>query len=109
MSKKISRTKVIPIIAILCLCLYFGGIKAYMAYPAKGYVPDEITAIRIAEAVWLPIYGDAIYKNRPFFARLVDDKVWIVEGTLESGMLGGVPYAEIQKKDGKILIVTHSQ
>lgn len=25
--------------------------------PASGYVPDEATAIRIAVAVWEPIYG----------------------------------------------------
>ena len=34
----------------------------------KNYVPDKITAIKIAEAVWLPIYGNSIYEKKPFVA-----------------------------------------
>jgi hypothetical protein len=26
--------------------------------PPKGFVPDAVTASRIAEAVWIPIYGE---------------------------------------------------
>jgi hypothetical protein len=74
----------------------------------KGYVSSSETAIKIAEAVWLPIYGEKIYKKRPFEAELKSDSVWIVRGTLKQG-LGGVPYIEIQVKDGKVLKVTHSR
>ena len=28
--------------------------------PTQGYVPDAATAIRIAVAVWVPIYGERI-------------------------------------------------
>ena len=72
-------------------------------------VPNEETAIRIAEAVWLPIFGDVIYSSKPFKAKLVDDSIWVVEGTLPDGYVGGTPYAEIQKIDGKILKVSHGQ
>lgn len=72
------------------------------------YVPDEETAIKIAEAIWLPIYGDKIYNCKPFKARLVQSKIWIVEGTLHEAK-GGVPYIEIQKKDCKILKVSHGK
>lgn len=51
--------------------------------PPKGYVPDETTAVRIAEAVLSPIYGEEQIKNeRPFKGRLVEG-VWIVSGTLK--------------------------
>src|SRR5262249_7899264 len=31
--------------------------------PKEGYVPDAATAIKIAEAVWIPIYGEETLKN----------------------------------------------
>jgi len=79
------------------------------AIPVIGRVPNEETAIRIAEAVWLPIYGDLIYDSRLFKARLVDDSIWVVYGTLPKGYAGGIPYAEISKSDGKILKVSHGK
>ena len=36
-------------------------IKGYL--PKEGFVPDKNTAIKIAEAVWFPIYGESIYAN----------------------------------------------
>jgi membrane protein YdbS with pleckstrin-like domain len=74
----------------------------------NGYVPNKETAIRIAEAIWLSIYGKEIYKNKPFNATLKDNEVWIIEGTLHSPR-GGVPYAEIQKADCKVLKVTYGK
>jgi hypothetical protein len=73
-----------------------------------NYVNDTITAIRIAEAIWLEIYGDEIYMNKPYNAILLEGKVWEVSGTLHTEK-GGVPYIEIQKSDGKILKVYHTK
>lgn len=77
--------------------------------PVCGYVPDDSTAIKIAEAIWFPIYGETIYEERPFKAMLNEDDVWIVEGTLPEGFKGGVPYIEIRKRDCKILRVSHGK
>jgi hypothetical protein len=76
--------------------------------PPAGYVPDAATAIKIAEAVWLPIYGENVLKKKPFKARLEKD-VWIVEGSLPKPGPGGVPVAEISKETGQILRVSHGQ
>lgn len=76
--------------------------------PEQGYVPDAKTAIKIAEAIWLPIYGERIYKKKPFVAKL-QGETWVVQGNLPSQMLGGVPIAEISKKTGEILRVSHGQ
>jgi len=73
------------------------------------YVPDAETAIRIAEAVFLPIYGEKVYKERPFVAELNADGIWTVHGTLPSGTVGGTAMAQIRKTDGKILLVTHGK
>lgn len=73
------------------------------------YVPNKETAIKIAEVIWLPIYGESIYKKKPFNAVLIDNKVWRVQGSLNPEQLGGVPYIEINKKDCRIIKVTHGK
>lgn len=73
-----------------------------------GYVPTAVTAIAVAEAIWLPIYGNKIYESKPFKATLRNNEIWIVEGTLHT-QRGGVPYAEIQKKDCKVVKVIHTK
>ena len=80
------------------------------SYRSKdGYVPDAVTAIRIAEAVLAPLYGEEKIKSeRPFKATLKKD-VWIVEGSLPEGWKGGVAVVEISKKDGRIYRVSHGK
>ncbi len=73
------------------------------------YVPDEETAIKIAEVVWLNIYGERIYRERPFKASLLGDTLWVIEGTLEEGRDGGTVYAKIRKSDCQILKITHTK
>jgi hypothetical protein len=43
-------------------------------------VPDSITAKKIAEAVWLPLYGKEVLNQRPYSAKLIEDSIWIVTG-----------------------------
>src|SRR6267378_1061221 len=78
------------------------------AVPAKGFVPDSATAVRIAVAVWIPIYGEQlIMSEQPFVAKLTDG-VWTVTGSLPPAppgtvMVGGTAVAKISKRDGRIL------
>lgn len=74
-----------------------------------GYVPDKATAIKIAEAVWLPRYGKNIYVKKPFNAELLGDSVWEVKGVLPKRLVGGVPYILIRKTDGTILKMYHTK
>ena len=84
------------------------------ARPTKGFVPDSATAVRIAVAVWIPIYGEQqIMSEQPFVAKLKDD-VWTVEGSLPPAppgtvVEGGTAVAKIAKRDGRILFVVHYQ
>jgi len=72
-------------------------------------VPNKETAISIAKAVWLPIYGKSIKRERPYTAYLNKDDIWIVKGTFNRIGFGGVAYAYIQRKDGKIIYVIHTK
>jgi hypothetical protein len=107
------------IICVLTICL---TLKA-ASFSNSDYVPNSETAIKIAEAIWLPIYGQAIYKKTPFKSSLVGDSVWFVTGSLpksgytinESGdtvfiaVRGGVPCALINKKSGCVIRVYHTK
>ncbi|PTS99418.1 hypothetical protein DBR27_13580 [Flavobacterium sp. HMWF030] len=78
----------------------------------NNLVPNKQTAIKIAEAIWLPLYGNKIYNEKPFVAELSASGVWIVKGTLKDldlGAKGGVAYIEIQKSDCKILKIYHGK
>lgn len=97
---------------ILFIC-FVGAVSAmaeshHSYVPSAGFVPNEVTAIAIARAVWVPIYGSDVLKQEPFKAELRKE-VWHVEGSLPEGFLGGVAEIEIEKKTGQILRVSHGQ
>lgn len=74
-------------------------------YPDDGYVPNELTAARIAEAVLVSKYGEKIYGQKPYRINLIKDSIWVVNGSVTGGGYGENAYIEIRKKDGKILKV----
>jgi hypothetical protein len=77
--------------------------------PINNIVADETTAIRIAEAILAPIYGERILaKQRPLIANLVGD-VWQINGTMRPFAFGARIHVEISKRDGRILQVTLGQ
>lgn len=77
--------------------------------PSQGVVPDEVTAVKIAEAVFPPIFGDEeVSRYKPYHATLKDG-VWTVYGTLKPNARGGTPMMKIQKYDGKVVEIWHSQ
>lgn len=85
------------------------GSMAESKLPSKGIVPDEGTAVKVAEAIFLPVFGqEEVTEFLPYHAQLRDG-VWTVYGTLKPNSRGGTPQLRIQKKDGKVLEVWHSQ
>jgi hypothetical protein len=92
--------------------------------PEWGYVPDSKTAVKIAEAVLVPVYGEKqIESERPLTARLKDG-IWTVTGTLrcrdrkggtEGGTktlnlcFGGVAEVRISKDDARISFMSHGK
>lgn len=96
---------VIFITTLLCCC------KAHTA--KDKCVADADQAIAIAEKEWLKLYGNKIYNKKPFSTKIVNDSIWVVEGTIIQDSLfskrGGVPYAEINAQNCKILKVAHGK
>jgi len=81
--------------------------KGYV--PKDGYVPDEITAMLIARAVLIKIYGQQkIDREQPFRAELKDG-VWTVKGSLPEDTAGGVAIIKLSKSDGCVLYVQHGK
>lgn len=78
--------------------------------PEDGVIPDEITAVAVAQAVFRPVFGQEHTKEfLPYHAEFRDG-VWTVYGTLKPpGARGGTPQLRINKRDGRVLEVWHSR
>lgn len=74
----------------------------------QGYVPDAKTAVAVAEAILVPIYGEKVLGQRPFIARLKKDE-WRVHGSLPEGTLGGTAVIFIKKKNGAVTYINHTK
>jgi hypothetical protein len=74
--------------------------KEYKNY--SGQVTDVNVAINIAEANWCEKYGRKILRYKPFKAKKVQE-VWIVYGSLKTGLYGGTPEIKIDELTGKVL------
>jgi hypothetical protein len=82
-----------------------------MFTPKGGFVPNEETAVKIAEAVLIPVYGEKqVLSERPFKATLKGDS-WTVQGTLACAphCVGGTALVEISKSTGQILQMFHTK
>jgi hypothetical protein len=108
--RALAKTITPLLLVVLVLSLTGNAMAEEHSYvPDAGFVPNEETAIRIAEAVLTPIYGaDVISHERPFTATLRDG-LWTVVGSSHPGTVGGVALVQISRKDGHIQRVTHSR
>lgn len=97
----------ILIIIIGSTCTSFNSLNTMNNSSYNNLVPDAETAIKVAEAIWHPIYGDKIKRKKPFTA-VLKEEIWEVKGTLHT-QKGGVPYIKIQKSDCQILEVYHTK
>jgi hypothetical protein len=82
--------------------------------PRSGFAPDTTTAVAVAEAVLIPIYGrKQIDDKRPLKVRL-EGSTWIITATLHCGpgepiCPGGTAEVKLSKQSGAILFLTHYQ
>ena len=93
--------------ALLIASVILGADAGYV--PPKGFIPDEATAVRVAEALLVPVYGaQNIANERPLTAKLEGD-VWIVTGSVPPGRVGGAATVKIAKRDGRVLYMMHGK
>jgi len=100
-------------VALLCIISLLGCTTPPMSgSQGVGAVPDEVAAVRIAEAALIPIYGsDHVYKERPFKA-ILEDGVWKVSGSFPQRLplkVGGVLHVTIAQQDGSIIEMYHTK
>ncbi len=103
-----------PIIAIAALAFIAAAGSADLAdefwtevryLPPDGVIPDEATAIRVAEA----LLGDAALDQRPLRA-VLHGAEWRVRGTQAPGTTrGGVSNIRIDKNNGAVLGILHER
>ena len=99
--------KTLPVLFVTLLLTTIAFSQGEAGYiPKTGFVPDSDTAVRVAEALLVPVYGkEHIESERPFTATLKND-VWTVEGSLRcpdgkggvtNDCAGGVAVVRISK------------
>ncbi len=73
-----------------------------------GLIPDKQTAVRIAEAILFPIYGEKqIRSQRPYKVKQRDGK-WIIDGASPpTGFTGGSFHIVILQRDGRVVEIGH--
>ena len=73
--------------------------------PPRGFVPDSATAVRIAIAAWIPIYGENMITVEKPFAATLKDSVWTVTGSAPSCIAFTTPQPS---PPSRLVIVRHS-
>jgi hypothetical protein len=72
----------------------------------RDYVRKEITAIKIAEAVLTSKYGQEKVKAQlPLHAKLIDKKLWLIEGRTKDEKTRGNYRVVIEKYSGCIQLI----
>ena len=93
--------------ALVLSIVAFAATRAKL--PISGVVPDEQTAVKVADAIFQPVFGATeVEKWRPYHAQLDKRGFWTVYGTLPRGMKGGTPMLKISRRNGRVLEVWHS-
>lgn len=97
------------ITAIIIMTVTTSYAEDHNYVPKNGFVPDSPTAVSVAEAVSIPIYGrEKVESQKPFRASL-KGSTWTVTGTLEKGLVGGVAEVVIDKMTGRIIRISHGR
>jgi len=73
--------------------------------PPHGFVPDSATAVRIAIAAWIPIYGENMITAEKPFAATLQDSVWTVRGSSPNCIVFTTPQPS---PPNRLVILRHS-
>lgn len=113
-----NRGSSMKLFLILSCTFAIVALAASQEAPKRDYVPNSETAVAIAEAVFIPVYGKKhIESERPFRAS-PEDNAWTAAGTLYcaagkpqtdklTSCSGGVAVVKISKLDAHIISMIH--
>ena len=72
-------------------------------------VKDSLTATTIAESILFGIYGESnIIKQKPYDIYHINN-YWILSGTLQKNMVGGVFLIIIDDRNSQVIKITHGK
>lgn len=78
--------------------------------PPQGFVPTAEVAIKIAEAVAVPVFGQEMVGAELPLKATLESGVWRVEGADNSkDTFGGVLEITLSQKDGRIISIEHGE
>ncbi|MBQ1252589.1 MAG: hypothetical protein IIY02_06705, partial [Firmicutes bacterium] len=82
-------------------------------FPAQdelGDIIDTEDLLKKVETIWIKIYGEGIKSQKPYQV-FYDEKnsIWLVHGTLQSDMMGGVANILVDHDTGKALAIWHGK
>jgi len=103
----------------LCLLVVVAGSFAQQSpNPVPVAVPDEATALKIAEKALTRIYGRKVIESERPFAATLTNGIWHVVGTVNCGdqhgaaisapCPGGAAMADIKQSTGRIMRTGHT-
>ena len=82
---------------------------AYNFHPNNGVVSSPEIAYAIADCILSNIYGRSAMDNeKPYHITLLDDRYWVIEGTLKTPK-GGTAHIIIKKRNGQIVELSHGK
>ena len=73
---------------------------------------DEASAVKIAEVIFVKIYGERILKEKPWIIKLeADDSIFHIEGTFNKpeGSYGGVGEIKIKRSNAEVVSMMHGK
>jgi hypothetical protein len=76
--------------------------------PASGFIPDRDTAIRVAKAILIPVYGEKTVDSEEPLSVALDGDVWTVKGAVRPYPSGNAEI-KLSKSEGTVLFLSHSQ
>jgi len=75
-----------------------------------GFISDSKDLLKKVEIIWIKQYGERIKNQKPYQVFYDETNgIWLVHGTLQSNMLGGVANILIDNDTGKVLAVWHDK
>ncbi|MBA2935334.1 hypothetical protein HZF05_14700 [Sphingomonas sp. CGMCC 1.13654] len=75
--------------------------------PKSGVVNSEKTAVAVALAYLVPIYGEATIRREMPLRASLGGGVWTVSGALPAGSFGGTAQIMICQRNGTVLSIIH--
>lgn len=75
-----------------------------------GFISDSKDLLKKVEVIWINKYGERIKDQKPYQV-FYDEKnsIWLVQGTLQTNMMGGVANILIDNNTGKVLAIWHDK